>query len=236
MTLRVRDTYLSAAILGDVGMHLAKGLLKGDFGGAIIVEGSGNRGRDEDGDGVREPGRSCGNYTHSFTISEAPDPEAEVEAVRINEAGRTIYQVLDKAKAGKKIHATWPCVKHEPIDWENEYFELWRVRSISRRYWAAGKVVPPEVHETIAWMRKRIGRVYNWVQFLTFGLLRLANSWVCSGFTFKGFLAGSARVPGLAKIILSPDGRFDALPTPNDLVNSLKLIRVRYQGELEKEA
>lgn len=229
MTLRVKDTYLSAVIHGDIGMHRSKGILAGDALGDLIVLGEGNRGRDEDGDGILEPGRSSGDYTHCFFVTQPPDPEAEVEVARIDEhTGRKIYRVKDKSKAGLKCHATWPCIKEEPIDWTESHFQLWRVREISRKYWAAGKVIPPEVWRVVKWARDRRGRVYNWLQFVTFGLLQLSNSWVCSHFIFDGYFESTQA--DKEPIVLSPDGMFDQLATPNDLINSGKMIRVRYDG------
>lgn len=234
MTLRVKDTYLSAVIHGDIGMHRAKSLLQGDVLGQIIVVGEGNAGRDEDGDGKKEPGRSSGDYTHCFFVTRPPDPEAEVEIVRMDEkTGRKIYKVKDRNKSGLKCHATWPCVKEEPIDWDwdSDYFELWRVREISRHYWGAGKQVPPEVWRIIKWARDRRGKIYNWLQFMTFGLLHLPNSWVCSHYIFDGCFESTQH--DTHPIILSPDGMFDQLATPNDLINSGKMIRIRYDGARE---
>lgn len=233
MSLKVKDTYLSAVIHGDIGMHRAKSLLEGDVLGQIIVLGEGNRGKDEDGDGVKEPGRSSGDYTHCFFVTQPPDPEAEVEAVRTDQkTGRIIYKVKDKKKSGLKCHATWPAVKEEPIDWDSDYFELWRVREISRRYWAANKQVPPEVWRIIKWARDKRGKIYNWLQFITFGLVHIPNSWVCSHFVFDGCYESTQYMD--RPIVLSPDGVFDQLATPNDLINSLKMIRVRYDGVLSK--
>lgn len=240
--MKVKDTYLSAAIAGDVGMRTARGLFKGDVMGEVIVIGSGNQGKDEDGDGIKEPGRSSGRYTHCFFVVRPPDPEAEVIPIKTNKAGRIIYKVKDKKLAGLKIHATWPCVKEQPIDWESDNFELWRVRSISRKYWILRKslgigcypnqYLPEEVFRILKWTKKRIGRVYNWLQFISFGLFHLPNSWVCSHFIFDGCL--DATRFDEEPIVLSPDGKFDSLPTPNDLINSLKMIRVRYDGELNR--
>ncbi len=231
--LKVKDTYLSKIMLGDVGMHRARGLLAGDFGGALIMVGSGNRGRDEDSDGDKEPGRSTGDYTHCFVVTELPDPEAEVVSVGKDEIGRDIFKVKNKKLSGLKCHSTWPCVKEEHIDWEQHHFELWRVREISRRYWAAGEVSPPAVHKAIAWVRGKIGTGYNWLQFITLGLIHLPNSWVCSYFVNDAFY--EATQFDQRPIVLSPDGKFDALPTPNDLINGLKMFRVTYLGELPKK-
>jgi hypothetical protein len=233
MTLRVKDTYLSAVIHGDIGMHRAKSLLQGDVLGQIIVVGEGNQGRDEDGDGDREPGRSSGDYTHCFFVTQPPDPEAEVEVVRTDKVtGRKIYKVKDKKKSGLKCHSTWPCVIEEHIDWDSDYFELWRVREISRRYWAANKTIPPEVWRIVKWARDKRGKIYNWLQFLTFGLIHIPNSWVCSHFIFDGCYESTQFMD--EPIIVSPDGVFDQLVTPNDLINSGKMIRIRYDGAMKK--
>lgn len=228
--MKVKDTYLSVVMLGDTGMHLKRGLFKGDVLGEVIVQASGNRGRDEDGDGKHEPGRSTGNYTHCFTVTELPDPEAEVVSVGKDRYGRDIYKVKDKKKSGLKCHSTWPWVKEEHIDWEQHHFELWRVREVSRRYWVGGGVTPQVAHDMIAWVRARKGRIYNWLQFITLGLFRLAHSWVCSCFLHRGWYEVTQTEPN--PIILSPDGKFDALPTPNDLINGLQMIRVTYLGKL----
>ncbi len=228
--MKVKNTYLGAVLHGDAGMHLSKGFLAGDVLGGIIVLGEGNRGRDEDGDGKPEPGRSSGNYTHCFIVTQPPDPEAEVEIVGWSNAGRAIYKVKDRKKSGLKCHATWPFVKEEPIDWDSDFFELWRVRSISKRSWARLKTLPPEVYRIVKWARDKRGKVYNWLQFITFGLLHLPNSWVCSHFLFDAYYESTQFTDN--PIVLSPDGVFDQLATPNDLINSGKMIRVRYDGRL----
>lgn len=231
--LKVRDTYLSAIIHGDIGMHRAKPLLEGDVLGQIIVLGEGNLVPDRDGDGKMDKGFSSGDYTHCFIVTQPPDPEAEVEVVRTDFlTGRKIYKVLDKSRSGTKCHATWPFVKEEPIDWDSDSFELWRIRSISKRYWVS-KVIPPEVWRMIKWARDRRGTIYNLLQFLTFGLFSFPNSWVCSHFIFDAAYESTENMD--VPVILSPDGVFDKLGTPNDLINSLKMIRVRYEGDLKKK-
>lgn len=229
MSLKVKDTYLSSVIKGDIGMHTAKSLLEGDVLGQIIVLGEGNSGRDEDGDGEKEPGRSSGDYTHCFIVTEPPDPEAEVIHVRTDKlTGRKIYKVKDRKKAGLKCHSTWPVVKEEPINWDSDHFQLWRVRSISQHYWKNNKTLPKSIDHVIEWARDKKGKFYNVVEFLTFGLIRLAHSWKCSNFVSDAFFE-STQFDDEA-IILTPDGRFDPFVTPNDLINSGKMIRVRYDG------
>lgn len=225
--MKVKDTYLAEVKHGDIGMHRSKGILAGDVLGDIIVLGEGNRGRDENDDGIKEPGRSSGDYTHCFLVTQPPDPEAEVEVVGKDQAGRDIYNVKDKSKAGLKCHATWPCIKEEPINWTESHFQLWRVRSIAKEYNKTGQI-PAVVYRMVKWARDRRGRVYNWLQFITLGLIQFPNSWVCSHFIFDCAFESSQHEP--EPIILSPDGMFDQLATPNDLINSLKMIRVRYTG------
>lgn len=229
--LKVKDTYLSTILKGDIGMHKAKSLMDGDVLGQIIVVGEGNGGRDEDGDGDNEPGRSSGDYTHCFLVTEPPDPEAEVEQVKIDiRTGHKIYKVKDRKKSGLKCHSTWPVVKEEPIDWDRstEFFELWRVRTISRNYWQNGKTLPLIVDHVIRWARGKKGRIYNIAEFLTFGLLRFSHSWKCSNFISEAFYEVSQFEE--KPIVLSPTGKFDPFVTPNDLINSGQLFRVRYDG------
>lgn len=235
MALKVRDTYLGSVIHGDIGMHRAKKLHEG--GGLldiIIPIGEGNQGRDEDGDGAREPGRSSGDYTHCFIVTQPPDPDTEViVARRDSRTGRNIYKVKDRKKAGLKCHATWPCVKEEPIDWDESHFELWRSRDINRKYWALGKCLPPEIFRIVKWARERRGKIYNWLQFVTLGLLEFPNSWVCAHFVFDAYFESTQFEKN--PIILSPEGMFDQLATPNDLVNSGQMIRTRYDGLKEQD-
>lgn len=225
MTLKVKDTYLSKIILGDVGMHTAKTILEGDILGPLIVWGEGNQGIDEDGDGDIDPGVSSGDYTHCFLVTELPDPEAEVIEVRKDEkTGRPIYKVIDRKKSGKKFHSTWPCVKEEPIDWDSDHCEFWRVRQVSQEYWKNNKTVPESVSHAIAWAKSKKGKIYNFVEFMTFGLIKLPHSWKCSDFVFSAYF--EATQFSKDAIILTPSGRFDSFVTPNDIINSKKMICV----------
>lgn len=235
MTLTVKDTYLSHVRLGDMGAHKNKGLAKGDAIGTVIEVGQGNRGRDEDGDGIPEPGRSSGDYTHDFIVTAVPHPDAEVKHVRTDEYGRKIFEVIDKKLAGLKTHATWPVVKEEPIRWEEEYFELWRIRSIGAKLNKMAPVAstldieyPPEIYRMVKWARDRRDRPYNLLQFFTFGLASQLNAWICSHFYFDAAYESTQHQE--KPIILSPDGVFDQFVTPNDLINSGKMYKPRYTG------
>lgn len=229
--MKVKDTYLSAIIEGDIGMHASKGFLGGDILGPFIVLGEGNLVPDRDGDGKWDPGYSSGSYTHCFMITQRPDPEAEVEAVRVDKkTGRVVYRVLDKKRAGTKIHSTWPTVTEEPVKWEETHMEMWRIREVSRRYWKAMQV-PEIVQRMITWTRSQKGQPYDWLNLITFGLVSLPNGRHCSRFIFDAAKIASVYEQGDRRpFILSPEGEFDGLPTPNDLVNSQQMIRLRYKG------
>lgn len=222
--LKVKDTYLSKILLGDIGMHTAKSIIDGGVLDQIIVWGSGNPGLDEDGDGNPEPGRSSGNYTHCFIVSQVPDPEAEVEIVRKDKkTGREIYRVKDKKLAGIKVHSTWPVVIEEPIDWSEDHFELWRVRDVSKHYWSkTPRKLPSYIPNVIDWAINRTGRIYNIAEFLTFGLFRFSHSWKCSNFVSEAYYQATEFTD--KPKILTPSGRFDSFVTPNDLINSRQLI------------
>lgn len=228
--LKVKDTYLSKVRVGDVLMFVRGE--KGDWLGHIIVWGSGNKGRDRDGDGKRDQGHGKGTYTHTGWIKETPDPEAEVKEVGKDDAGRIVYEVIDPKKAGVLVHATWPKVKAEPVKWGEKTIELWRIRAFAHEFEKYGSSLMAQ--RCVNWASERIGRVYNIVQFLTFGFLRLSFSWVCSGLVFRPVKRFTRFIS--QQVILSPEGRFDKLPTPNDLVNSGKMYRVRFTGLLSGEA
>jgi hypothetical protein len=232
--MKVKDTYLSAIVEGDIGMHRSKGLFAGDILGPLIVLGEGNRGRDEDLDGDYDEGYSSGDYTHCFLVSERPDPEAEVKAVSVDKkTGRVIYKVVDPKKAGLKIHSTWPCVKEEPIKWEESHMQMWRVRRLSKVYRSMDSkmnIIPQIVINMIRWARDRKGQQYDWLNLITFGLISLPNGRHCSRFVFDAVKAVSQFTDRRDDYILSPEGMHDGLPTPNDLINSRKMIRLRYRG------
>lgn len=222
--IKVCDTYLSRALLGDIGMHRKK---PWEFLGWLITTFQGNKGRDRDGDGVRDEGFSKGDYTHCFIVTQLPEPDAEVKEVRPgffevknpiikkDSEGRIIY-----SSAGMKCHATYPRVIQESINWGETHFELWRPRNVSGE----------DVTKVIQWARSKIGRGYNLWQFVTIGLVAKLNEWVCSHFVFDAFYKTTQFKPH--PVILSPEGKLDNLATVNDLVNSGKMYKIRYDGLL----
>jgi hypothetical protein len=94
--------------------------------------------------------------------------------------------------------------------------------------------VPAIVDQMIQWARERKGQQYDWLNLITFGLLRLPNARICSRFIFNAVRVPTQFLANAVAFILSPEGQHDGLPTPNDLINSRKMIRVRYKGEISK--
>jgi len=240
---KVKDTYLSTVKIGDLLLYRYRGLIpEGDFLGALIAWGEGNTGRDG------KPGFSKGDYTHVARVFDCPDPEAEVEEVKPG-----IFRVIDskmetnlesrpsfwedeiiqvkrqKSRAGIKFEATWPLCQQWVIDWENPYMEVWRMRDIKLE----------DLKVIRALDDAAIGKQYDLAEFITFGNLRLPNAAVCSEIAATHPYYASIAVNTLysldrAPIILTPDVKemLDTEITPNDVINSGRVYKIRYQGLL----
>jgi hypothetical protein len=240
--MKVKDTNLINLQPGDVLMYRAGALLWPDFDvlGNLIKVVEGNKGQDRD---PNAPGLSSGDYTHCAWVRDTPDPEAEVEEVQPG-----VFKVMDGqtwiekikmptrwegetetferlcCKMGTRVHSTWPVVKQESIDWENPHAEIWRIRNMTPAI-AAG---------IIKLANDMIGWKYDLAEFLTIGALHLPSAKVCSRFISDIAYNASMLLSDQAPMCLTPDisGNEDKIPTPNDLVNSGWLYKVRYQGIL----
>lgn len=244
MGLKVKDTYLSRLHVCDILMYMYRGIIPDlDLLGSLIVAGEGNEGRDRDGDGKPDIGPGKGIYTHCAWLRDLPDPEAEVEEVRPG-----IFRVQDhktwteeikrpahyqdswridrylRSKAGIRIHATFPKVVENTVDYDHDHMEVWRIRNLT-----------PEVAAGITRLvNDMIGYNYNIAEFVTFGLVRQAHSKICSQFIAEPAYYASMLL-GTHSIGLTPDVagvRGDVLITPNDIINSGSVFRPAYQGLL----
>ena len=228
--MKVKDCNLINIQVGDILLFEARGLLNGDFLGELIADLEGGKGR----------------YTHAASVRDLPDPESDVEEVKPgifkvsngatwNEPYTEETQYADspeqknrvRSHMGIKLEATFPKCQEWPIDWENEWMSVWRVRNLS----------PDNIKDIIRAQEDMIGWDYNIAEFLTFGLLNQAASKICSQFVsepiynttlFRGNLAGNF------PIALTPDlaGIKDPEITPNDIYDSGNVFRVKYQGLL----
>lgn len=245
--MKVKDTYLSKIQPGDVLLYRAGALLWPDFDvlGALISGLEGNQGRDEDGDGKTEPGRSKGDYTHCAWVRDIPDPEAEVEEVSDRPGifkvknGQTTFEVVEfpsefadekktvnrlRCPMGIRVHATWPVVKEESVDWENPHMEVWRIR----------RMIPAIAAGVFRLANDMIGYQYDLAEFLSFGFLHLPSAKICSEFIADLAYNASILLSDEAPICLTPDisGNKDCEKTPNDIINSGEMIKIRFQGVL----
>lgn len=246
MTLRVKDTNLINLRPCDILMYRAGSLLWPDWDilGGLISGLEGNKGTSRD---PNAPGLSKGDYTHCAWVRDIPDPEAEVEEVsdrpgvfKIKD-GQTWLERVElpspwcdeqqfadrlRCKMGVRVHATWPCVKEESIDWENPHMEVWRLRRLT-----------PEIADGIIKLANdSIGFQYDIAEFLTFGAVHLPSSKICSEFISDlAYYASMLRGNG-APILCTPDlrGNRDCEKTPNDIINSEELVKVRFQGLLSQ--
>lgn len=240
--MKVKDTNLSKLQKCDIMMYMYAGIFPAlDILGGIIVAGEGNEGRDRNQDGKPDVGPGKGIYTHCAWLRDLPDPEAEVEEVRpgifkvrdhstwtekVERPGHYQSQIVIKkrtrSKAGMRVHATFPQVREETADYDNEHMEVWRIRNLM-----------PEVAEGIVKLiNDMIGYQYNIAEFLTFGLARQAHARICSQFIGEPAYYASMLL-GKQPIELTPDIagiRGDQLITPNDLINSGSVFRPTFQG------
>lgn len=246
---KVKDTYLSNIKKGDILMYRAGSLLWPDWDvlGGIITAFEGNDGQDRDDDGKQDKGYSTGDYTHGAFVVETPDPEAIVadlgndlfkimettKQTIINEKPnkwyeeKSIYERLD-SNSGVRTHATWPCVKQDIIDWENSSMEVWRIKRAT-----------PEIIEGILKIVDNMlacGKIpaygYDIAEFITFGHIRLPSAKICSQFIADPIFYASLLLGKGIPICLTPDveQNRDMQITPNDIINSGEIMRVRYQG------
>lgn len=236
----VKDTNLINVQPGDILMYRAGDLLWPDWDvlGGLISLLEGNEGRDRD---PKLKGWSKGDYTHCGWVRDVPNPLAEVEEVQSG-----IFKVRDgncwkeveclpskwegevearkilRCNMGIRIHATWPCIKQESIDWENSHMELWRMR----------RATPEIVDGILKLAMDKIGWQYDISDFLTFGGLHLPSAEICSEFIEEQAYYASMLRSDKPKIELSPRGHADAQKTPNELINSGELVKITYQGAL----
>ncbi|MCP4373008.1 MAG: hypothetical protein GY797_33610 [Deltaproteobacteria bacterium] len=247
---KVKDTYLSNIRRGDILMYRAGSFLWPNFDilGGVIKHFEGNKGQDRNKDGKQDKGYSTGDYTHCAFVETTPNHEAEVmdlgdDIFKIKESNKKVVKISRPSKwdnerltgerltsdAGVRIHATWPCVQQDTIDWENHCMEVWRIRNIT-----PGTI---EGVMKLADDMLALGDVpayqYGVANFLTFGNIRLPNGKICSHFIadpvyYASMLLGSTGVP----ICLTPDidKNRDLQITPNDIINSGEVFRIRYQG------
>jgi hypothetical protein len=256
--IRVKHTYLSRVKFGDRLVYRWKGLIPHlDFLGFIEVVGQGNTGTDRD---PAAPGFSKGDATHMAIVTQLPDPEAEVELIRVDEFGREIFKVKDSttfiveehrtskwqdeidtikrktSAAGIKFEATWPRCQQWVIDWENEFMEVWRPRRAVPEDFIAERAL---FDIDLGPDPERTAKQYDLAEFVTFGNVRLANAKICSEAASVRLCEASTVVNALADlkrapIVLTPDlkGILDPFITPNDNINSGELYRVTFQGLL----
>lgn len=249
--IKVKDTFLSNVQRGDIIMYRAGSFLWPDWDilGGIISTFEGNEGQDRDGDGKQDKGHSSGDYTHCAFVQETPDPEAEVVPVdndifKIKETTKKIVTFTKPTKwhndtrnydrlvsnSGVRVHATWPTVRQDTITWENPHLEVWRVKKMT-----------PEIADGILKLADDMlanedvpAYQYDVAEFVSFGLLRLPSAKICSQFIaepvyYASMLCGG---PGSLPICLTPDinENRDQQITPNDIINSGEVMRIRYQG------
>jgi uncharacterized protein YycO len=102
--------------------------------------------------------------------------------------------------------AFWPRVRRrdfDPIGYEG--LEVYRVKNIT----------PDAVSKVLAYATSHLGEWYNLTGILTFGLVQLGHTAVCSQFVWEAFTA--------AGIVLCP---YESLESPDDIGASSLLIRV----------
>lgn len=112
------------------------------------------------------------------------------------------------ATATTIIEATWPRVRQRAFDPRDRLdVEIFRVQGIT----------PQQVGSVLAYAYACVhkGELYNLTGLLTFGLIQILHSAVCSQFVWQAFTGGG--------IVLCP---YETLSTPDDIGNSPLLIRV----------
>lgn len=243
--LRVRDTNMMNLRQGDVILHRAGDLLwpEWDLLGGLIAGLEGNDGTSRD---PRAKGYSYGGYTHCGWLRDLPDPNAEVEELpdrpgvyKIKDGSTWTGGVLlpgrwDEEKILKanrlcskmpiRVHCTWPCVLEETLDLENKNLEIWRMRRATLEI----------IDGCLKLANDMIGYQYDLADFLTFGALHLPSASKCSDFISDIAYNASMLLGNDYPICLTPDiaGNADKSKTPNDLVNSEELIKIKFQGLL----
>lgn len=245
MTLKVKDTNFMNLQLGDILMWRAGDLLWPDWDilGNLIAAFEGNKGTDRD---PNAPGFSKGDYTHCGWLAALPDPEAEVEEVSDRPG---VFKIkdgstweIDEILPGRwdeeptitvkrlashmpiRVHSTWPTVKRETVDLENKNMEIWRMR----------RATPEIIEGVLKLANDMIGYKYDLANFLTFGSLHLPTARICSEFISDIAYNSSMLRGNEYPICLTPDvsQNQDKQKTPNDLINSGELIKIRFQGLL----
>lgn len=247
--LQVKHTCLSLVRRGDIALWRAGDLIWPDWDvlGNLIASLEGNTGTDRD---PKAPGFSKGDYTHCAWIRDAADPEAEVEEVsdrpgvfkikngdtwlreeqipgRWNEQPiQTVSRLASRMPI--RVHATWPEVKEETIDLENPHLEIWRLR----------RATPAIIEGIMKLANDMIGYKYDVAEFLTFGQLHLPGARICSEYISDLAYNASMLRGEDFPICATPDllGNRDAEKTPNDIVNSGEIFRIRFQGLLPEFA
>jgi hypothetical protein len=229
--MKVKDTNLINIKVGDILLFKYRGLIpEGDVLGFFIATLEGGKGQ----------------YTHAASVRDLPDPESEVIEVKPG-----IFKVADgstwkepytvetpfdgnletkerlRSHMGIKLEATWPKCQEWPIDWENEWMEVWRCRNLS----------PQNIADIIKIQEDMLGWEYNIAEFLSFGLLNQSAAKICSQFVAEPIynttlLRGCTN--GNYAIALTPDlaGIKDQEVTPNDLYDSGFIYKIRHQGLL----
>jgi len=245
MVLKVKDTNYMNLRRGDILIYNAGDLLWPDWDilGGLISALEGNTGTARD---PRAPGFSKGDLTHAAWVRDLPDPEAEVEEVsdqpevykikdgrtwKVDEflPGRWSEEPVRRverlaSKMPIRVHATWPEVMEETVDLENRRMKVWRMR----------RATPEIIEGVMKLVNDMIGWKYDLANFLTFGNLHLPGAEICSEFISDPAYNASLLLSKKYPICLTPDieGNADKQKTPNDLVNSEELFRVRVHGLL----
>jgi len=247
--VKVKDTYLSNIQRGDILMYRAGSFLWPDWDilGGVISTFEGNEGQDRDDDEKQDKGYSVGDYTHCAFVEEVPNQEAEVIEIRddifkIKETNKKVLEITRPGKweneiltgkritsdAGVRIHATWPNVRQNTIDWENSHMEVWRIRNITPEIVDGTLKLADDMLE----LGSTPAYQYDVAEFMTFGNIRLPNGRICSQFIAEPVYYSSMLLGENTPICLTPDidKNRDLQITPNDIVNSGEVYKIRYQG------
>lgn len=243
--IKVKDTNLINLRVGDILMYRAGSLFgpDWDFLGGLIKTLEGNTGTSRN---AEAKGYSAGDYTHCAWVRTLPDPEAEVEEVSDRPG---VYKVKDGAtwlvplvmpghwveepqiivehlasKMGTRIHATYPCVREDSVDWENPHMEVWRMR----------RATPEIIRGIIRLADDMKGWQYDLGSFLTFGNLLLPGAKICSEFIADIAYNASILLGDAYPICLTADiqGNGEKQTVPNEIINSEECFKVKYQGLL----
>jgi hypothetical protein len=248
--IKVKDTNLINVKKGDILMYRSGSFLWPDWDvlGGIIRTFEGNEGQDRDGDRKQDKGYSTGDYTHCVFVTDLPDPEAEVVPVgsdnyfkikEVSKKEKTIFeptkwhdQVIAKQRlvsnTGVRTHATWPCVRQDAIDWENPHMEVWRIKRIN------DDIIDGVLKLVDDMLSKGDVPAYQYdiSNFITFGNIHLPSAKICSQFIADPVYYASMLLGNDVPICLTPDidENRDKQITPNDIINSGEVMRIRYQG------